>query len=200
MKMDKILSGKKGSSELNTPLKVFGVIFGLIILGFLTIVVAGNLNDPNVIPTSTSKISNQTLGEMNDSGFLTFDTTSYCGTPRCGDIAYMYITGNGTPFLSNNWTQANCKITGVSDLQVGLNETEWAGSYTLTHTDCSLQHTMRNTTGGVATFFSNLSTIYTIAFVVMIIAMIMIVWTISKKATVGGGTSGGRESKDFIDL
>ncbi len=102
--------GKKGGSELNIPLKVFGVIFGIVILAFLTIVVAGNLRD--------------------STGFTT------------GDADY--------------------NVT---------------------------QNVMTNVTTGVATFFSNLDTIYTIAFVVMIIAMIMIVWTISKKATVGGGTA-----------
>jgi len=106
--MDLKPMSKRGESALNVPTKVMGVIFGLVILGFLIVVVAGNLR------TSTG-----------------FDT-------------------------------------GSDDYNV-------------------TENIMRNTTRGVAEFFSNIGTIFTILFVVVIIALIMIVWAVSRKAT---GTTG----------
>jgi len=45
MDLKKIVPDKKGVGALDIPLKVMGVVFGIVILAFLIIVVAGNLRD-----------------------------------------------------------------------------------------------------------------------------------------------------------
>jgi len=129
-----LINNKRGIQALDIPLKVMGVVFGIVILAFLIIVVAGNLRETDPIPYEpTIYVSNETLTTVTETGEnLKALTTSNCSA-ICSNHLY-YDAGNTTEVNSGNYTTSNSGCT----IATNSNTDSW-----LNNSDIDVQHSLR---------------------------------------------------------
>jgi len=166
-------NSRKGQMGLDTSKTVMLVLLTVGVLGFLTIILLGNLTDTNVAVTSgTIGAQSETITSVaHASRPLGFNDRLDC-TATVSDVR----NATGGAFINaTNYTVSGCTIlykTGQGNPS-GFNNSNWVVNYSGTFN--SFGSVNANLTSGTTSFFTNTSTWFSLLAVVVVILIIAIV-------------------------
>ncbi len=209
MELSKILHrNKKGSGTLDMATKVFGAILVLGVIGFVFVIIFGNLADTSddALPTLPSQtILNETIDSVDELGEALSVINNY--NVACTILVIQNETGNATdggPIISSaNYTASGtggCHVAySAPGVNAIINNSDWNVTYSWTYKDSAAQDITQNLTAGASSFFSNASTWLTLLSVVIIIAIVaLVIAKVKGKGARMGGSEGSGSSGDGL--
>ena len=187
---------KKGQVGLDTAKAVMLALLVIGMIAFVIIVANSELNDvaDTALPTQSAVIGNETLSSVEDGTgeYLSIYTSGYRNL-AC-TIVVVTNASTGEVIQSGNYTVDGCHIIWLETDVDLYNNTDWNVTYTYTFIDPGVSNVFRNTTSGIAGFFDNVPTWFTLLSVVVIIAIIalviIVVGRFGGKSGVGTKSSG----------
>ncbi len=195
---------KKGAEVLEMATKVFGALLVLGVLGFVFIIIFGNLTDTadDALPTQSSNVVNESVVTVDSDGEALSISDYYQAV--CTINKVINATSNDG-INTGNYTTGDdgCIVyykTTIGDPD-GFNNSNWNVSYSYTYKDSAAQDVTQNLTAGAASFFANAGTWLTLLSVVIIISIVALVIAKVKgsKEIGGSGESGGFGSSGSSD-
>ncbi len=184
---------KKGEGDLKSGLGIaiafFGGITTLVVMGFVLIILAGNLGDSaaDALPISTNSTFNETIDyELNStpatSTYALTGGTELLSRREIIDCAIQYITNSTEDELAvtTDYTEENCILTLATDSE--FNDTFLNVTYDYTYRNPDASNQMNNVSSASANFFSNATTWFSLLSVMIIIAVVIIVLSVVRKA------------------
>jgi len=195
------IKGKKGAGGLDIAIKVFSALMILGVMGFVFVIIFGNLGDTaeDAMPVRQSlTIINETLTSVDHLGEFLVHYTDL--DPVC-TIGIVSNASSGDTIGSGNYTQTNCHLahpTGIGGNEGGFNNSDWHVTYTYTNRDPSARDVPLNLTDAASSFFGNAGTWLTLLSIVIIITIITLVLIRVRGGRESGmsGSSGGSRSGD----
>ncbi len=209
-----LISNKKGEKTmgLNVAISFFLAFAVLVIIGFIYVIVLGNLlGDGSILNDYSDEIITEESDAVDEFGVnlgAVGNASYYLPVCTIGEVVNKSSNVTLGFIGTTNYTTSNsgCTITPVATAE--YNGSEWHFNYTVSYKDPNTAGIITNSTGAISDFFTNAGTWLTLLSVVIILLIVTIVIVTVRRfgsgKNVGGGggstegTSGG--SGDFAKL
>ena len=184
---------KKGILGLNTTTEFIVAVLVLAVTAFAVIIALSVLGDTDVARIKTEVgITNETTTIMNNT--VPYELSGTSGLTNCV-ATIQTVLNNTAPFVninSANFTVSGCTVTAIDD-PATFNETSWLLSGSYTHeSSAKVDSITNNVSIGIASFFGNATTWFSLLAIVVILLIIAIVIVTVRRFEVGaGGGAGG---------
>jgi len=175
----KFLEDKKAVFGLTSVQSFFAIILGVALLAYVIVVIMGTLTSTTILPSGSVS---QTV--VNETGWLnsTANAAGYTLT-KSTDVGFVspliLFAINGSSFAvidaSNYSVSAAGVVTKSTHNVLNFSDVDYTYSYSRDSLSrANADNILRNTSGGVTSFFSNINPVYAIL-AIMVIILVLIV-------------------------
>ncbi len=194
--MNKFLKSKRAILGLNTTTQFIVTLLVLSVTAFAVIIALSALGDTEVAKIQIANpvvFTNEVTQAMNVTN--PYQLSGTLGLTNCV-ASFNLATNNsdGEVITSGNYTTSGCTITAVAD-PGSFNNTLWnvTGNYVY-DSNAQINTITGNVSVGVASFFGNATTWFSLLAIVVILLIIAIVIITVRRFEVGGSQIGGAVS------
>jgi hypothetical protein len=171
------MKNKKGQLEgFNTARNVIVVLVIIVALAIAGIMVGSTFVSTDLVETTETEYLNNasTLTVVNETGSYPTSSLTLANLDSCSLTATTVKTGTGATISSGNYSITGCQIA-CSGCAVAYNNSSWYVSGSFTYDLDRAEPISGNYSTGLADFFGNASTLFTVLFVVVLVGLLALV-------------------------
>lgn len=175
----------RGVFGLDSVKVFFAILLGLALLAYVIVVIMGTLSNSELVPihTLSGGATFNESGNINQSGYSLQNRTLEGYTPS---ITYVYNTS--VEITSDKWRISSGIMYNATATTYNLVNV----SYTYKYDDnaaIGARNALRNTSGGVTSFFSAINPVFAILAILVIILILVVLVRVVTSSSGGGGAS-----------